>query len=1164
MRQRLFCDSWQFLKTDLETDNMLMVAHRGDFVPVCLPHDWMIYDTANLYENSIGWYLRSLSLEELQTELGYEQGERVTLRFDGVYMDSTVYVNGKQAAEWKYGYSAFDVDITEYLTEEANEILVKVVYQSPNSRWYSGAGIYRNVWLRVSPVTYLVSDGIYTSVKEQGEDFILSAEAEIAGRGAGAAKASFILTGPDGSVQELGGQDTLVTGDDGVVKAAKEVLIKNPLRWDITAPNLYKLSVKVTADNGVTDENGITDEDTVTLGFRTIRFDPDNGFFLNGRYVKVHGVCEHHDLGCLGSAFNEAAQRRKFKILQEMGVNAVRTSHNMPAKELMDIADEMGMLIMSEAFDMWERCKTTYDYGRFFIDWAERDVASWIRRDRNHPSLILWSIGNEIYDTHADEHGQEITRRLIGYVREHDPKENAPITIGSNFMPWENAQKCADIVKLAGYNYGEKCYDEHHAKYPDWMIYGSETSSIVQSRGVYHFPYRQSVLADEDEQCSALGNSTTSWGAKSVEKCIADDRDAAYTFGQFLWTGFDYIGEPTPYHTKNSYFGQIDTAGFAKDAFYIYQAEWTDVKKSPMVHVFPYWDFNEGQMIDVRACSNGAAVELFVNGTSRGRQDLHHDGGTQFTATWQVPYIPGEIKAVAYDEDGKAIAEEVRHSFSDAVRITVTPDRQCIRADGRDAAFLEIAVTDADGYPVENAMNYVQVSVEGDALLAGLDNGDSTDYDSYKGCVRKLFNGKLLAVVQAGTAAGEVKVTVTGQGLAPATVLLTLEDAEACKGTGDWKTAQVPKLPCTLTALPANVPVRKLELTSAEGCTLTAEKPETIVEAKLYPENATDKEVVFKAVTDGGIEIDYAQLTPIEGEPLKVRVKALGDGDFRIRCMSKSGTEKIRLISQLELHAEGLGEAYLNPYGFITGGLYAETIGEIGNGNEKGFATARGEESGVVFTGVDFGKVGSDEINMPLFTLSGAPYTFQIWEGRPGEREDGLLLDSVYQKPSIWNVYQPETYKLNRRLIGVTDISFVFHDKVHMKGFSFTKYEKAFEKLFAASCDEVYGDNFVREEESVTGIGNNVTLVFDDMHFGESGAKSLSICGRSSLPVNTIHVRFTYADGTESRQIVEFAGAEEYTERSFALEPVTGDCKVSFVFLPGSSFDFQAFQFHTE
>lgn len=301
--------------------------------------------------------------------------------------------------------------------------------------------------------------------------------------------------------------------------------------------------------------------------------------------MKLHGSCEHHDNGCLGAVSNRAAILRRFRKLREMGVNAIRTSHNMPAQEFMELADEFGMLILSEGFDMWERSKTDYDYARFFDEWVEKDVASWVRRDRNHPSIIGWSIGNEIFDTHADERGQEVTSLLRRLVKLHDPQGNGYVTFGSNYMQWENGQKCADILKLAGYNYGERLYNEHHEAHPDWAIYGSETASVVQSRGIYHFPLSQTVLADDDEQCSSIGNSCTGWGAKNTEECIIKDRDAEFCAGQFIWSGFDYIGEPTPYSTKNSYFGQYDTAGFPKDSAYVFRAEWTDYKKAPFVHI---------------------------------------------------------------------------------------------------------------------------------------------------------------------------------------------------------------------------------------------------------------------------------------------------------------------------------------------------------------------------------------------------------------------------------------------------------------------------------------------------------------------------------------------------------------------------------------------------
>lgn len=1164
MRQKLFLKGWEFFKTSLGVEMKEIEALSGQFEEVSLPHDWLIYDTTNLYEDSIGWYRRVLSTEELKTEFGYVEGEHVYLRFDGVYMDSTLYINGQEVFQWKYGYTAFNLDIAEYLTKETNEILLKVAHQSPNSRWYTGAGIYRDVFLRVAPTKeHLAYDGTYVHMQEEKEteNYTVTLETEVISTDRPYCKVIYTLTDPeDGEVFSVS-VDPWKEKEKGLFVGKTMMWVEKPVRWDIQDPNLYTLKVELKDPKG-----NVVDEDSLKIGFRTMEFHPDKGFLLNDRVVKVHGVCEHHDFGALGGVFHEDAFRRKISILKDMGVNAIRSSHNMPAKRLMEIADETGMLIVSEAFDMWESKKTDYDYARFFKEWHVRDVASWVRRDRNHACLMMWSIGNEIYDTHASIHGQEITRQLVEQVRIHDQMENAPITIGSNFMPWENAQKCADIVKLAGYNYGEKCYDEHHAKYPDWVIYGSETSSIVQSRGVYHFPYKQSLLSDEDEQCSALGNSTTSWGAKSVEKCISDDRDRDFAFGQFLWTGFDYIGEPTPYHTKNSYFGQIDTAGFPKDAYYIYQAEWADSKK-PMVHVFPYWDFNEGQVVDVRICSNGQVVELLVNGVSRGKKELNHKRGTDFTAHFQVPYEKGEICAIAYDKEGKEIARESRCSFGEAAEVVAKADKTVLTAGERQLSFVEISVVDEQGNPVENAMNYVQVDTQGPLQLLGLDNGDSTDYEPYKTNVRKLFNGKLLAVVGVGLCKGDsdlqmqqsnhhkATLTVSGKGLKAATI-----EFDIMPNTKQeyW---QYIEPDFVRRALPDSQPVRKIELSSDKGQLLSPDIEEAIVTATVLPSDATDKDVTFKVVNDAGIELDIVTLTAVEGATNSVKVKALGDGQFRIRAVSKSGTDKAKILSQLEFTAKGFGQAYLNPYGFVTGGLYSHTYGEISNGNEKGFATARGCESGVKFEGIDFGKVGSDVITLPIFALSGAPYSFQIWEGEPNSGQDNLLLDGVYQKPSMWNVYQEESYTLKRRIKGITSLSFVFHDKVHMKGFSFKKYEKAFELLSAASCDKVYGDTFRVDGERIYDIGNNVTLVFDDMDFGQQGICAVTIKGRSNLPKNTIHIHFIDEFGRDNVQVVEFEKTLEFAEQTFALEQKKGRHKVEFVFLPGSEFDFESLKF---
>lgn len=1203
----LFNDGWEFSRQPLHTTFSEMKEREQMFSPVGLPHDWLIYDTNHLYEDGTGWYRKRFVLEKKEQEL-------VFLRFDGIYMDSRVYVNGHLAGEWKYGYSAFELDITPFLEDGENEIRVSVDFQAPNSRWYSGAGIYRNVWLKQVPREHLVSDGIYfhaEPVKAAPEnDWNIDLEVETTGCDL---TVTADLLAEDGTLlpvrqgtgnagEKEGQQGTWSIqpkeGQTGVWVHSIRLLAERPKLWDVESPNLYTLRVRLFKDGVLLQ----TEEQRV--GFRAIAYLPDGGFFLNGRHIKLNGVCEHHDLGCLGSAFHEQAMRRKFEIIKNMGANAVRFAHNMPAAEAMDLADEMGLLVISEAFDMWESAKTPYDYARFFQQWYQRDVASWIRRDRNHPSVIMWCVGNEIHDTHAGEKGRLWMERLMAEVEKHDAKHNAPPTLASNYMPWENTQKCADVIKLIGYNYGEKYYDSHHAQHPDWIIYGSETSSVVQSRGIYHFPYKQSVLADDDEQCSALGNSTTSWGAKSAEACVIAERDRPYSCGQFLWSGFDYIGEPTPYHTRNSYFGQIDTAGFPKDPYYLYQAEWNDLRKKTVLHLFPYWDFNEGQLVDVRAYTNAPEVELFLNGKSCGVCRIDHAHGTTLSGNWQVPYEKGEIRAIARDENGNVLAEDARHSFGEAAHIMLTPEQETLRADGHDLLFLQISMTDADGYPVENANNRVQVTVTGAGALAGCDNGDSTETDGYKTGSRRLFGGKLLAVIKAGTQAGELCVTVSSPGLPEAHLTLQVRESAAVRGSSpEAYLAEMPVRKAAENSLPADadatsfrnalpadagatpsevpsageaaakmtgerdgseeqknteIPVRNIRLMSSAGNHLSEEVPETAVTAQLCPDNADDKEVIWRIVDDAGIPSPLAELQA-DGRTAHVRAKS--DGCFRLRCMSRCGTEKVRIISQMEFTVTGLGKAFLDPYSFVSGGLYNYSRGDVGNGNEHGVATARDGETQVGFRELDFGPDGSDEICLPIFALTDEPYEIKIYEGMPGEPGAELIADVIYQKPSIWNTYQEETYRLNKWLRGITGICFVLQKKIHLKGFSFVKKNRAFEKLAAVQCDAIYGDSFRIADGVVREIGNNVTLEFGGLDFGQEGAARITICGSTPHEKNTIVLRFASEAGEETRML-EFMRGEPV--QTFSFERICGRQTVRFVFLPGSCFDFDWIQFERE
>ena len=1110
---KTFClnNDFCFLETELGISYDTVSEKINEFKPVCIPHDWLISHIENLYLDSIGWY--RLIINEDDYDLS--EDESLFIQFDGVYMDTTVYLNGREIKRWEYGYTPFGVDLRGLLKKGDNELMLRVNHQEPNSRWYSGAGIYRNVYLRINPKYYLPYDGTYVTMKENGKDFDVEVSTECAVRGE-------LISLPH--TDEKSGREVTLryslkdkAGKCVISTTDSSFKVKNPKRWSPETPNVYRLLIELMLGDEVMDS------DEINVGFRTIEMDPQVGMRLNGKVYKINGMCEHHDFGCLGSAINTYALERKFKKLKEMGVNAIRTSHNPPFREFMDLADEYGMLIDDEAFDMWELSKTKYDYARFFKECHEKDILAYVRRDRNHPSLMMWSIGNEIYDTHANEHGAEITKELIRCVRIADPKENAHVTIASNYMPWENAQKCADITKMAGYNYGEKCYVEHHKKYPDWVIYGSETGSMVASRGVYHFPLNQVILSEEDEQCSALGNSNTSWGATTTEGCLSQNYDNSFNMGMFVWTGFDYIGEPTPYQTKNSYFGQLDTAGFPKDSYYIYQAKWTDCKVNPMVHLFPYWDFNKGQLIDLRVTSNAPYVELFVNGVSYGMRKLNKKKGTGFITDYQAVYEPGEIKAVAYDSNKKVIAEDIHHSFKDTDRLVITCEKDIINPDGKDLVYAAITAVDEDGYPVENAMDYVEINVTGAGFLAGTDNGDSTDYDSYKSNVRKLFNGKLMAVIQSNGQPGEINIEAK-----------LLED---------------------------KVPVRKIEILPKTTTVLNKEHDTVDVYFKIFPKNATDKDLEYEVVNDCGIRINYAEIISDKKDPYHIKVKALGDGKFRLRALSKSGTDKVKLISSLEFSAEGLGAAHLNPYEFLSGGLFTGTVGEIGTGNEKGCATQRGCTSAVIYDDLDFGTVGSDTITLPIFALNDEEYEFEIYEGRYGEPSAQLLLKGIYQKPYIWNQYQEETYKLCKPIKGIAAISIVFHEKIHLKGFVFKEYPKAFAKLDAMMCDKIYGDSFKKEESAITNIGNNVTIEFNDMDFGEKGTSGIKITGRSNISVNTMHIIAVDKNKNELRRIIEMPGRKEYTTDTYMFEPIKGHMDIRLVFLPGTEFDLQSIEF---
>lgn len=1126
----LFNDGWQFCLCDIGTE--LSALPGRHWYDVELPHDWLINDASKLYETGEGWYRRSLpcSAEQLSG--------RVLLNFDGVYMNSTLFVNGKEAGSWTYGYSAFEHDITDFLHEGENELLLRVSHQSPNTRWYSGAGIFRDVMLKLRSAAYIGTNGVYIHSAPQPEGgWTTEVETDVVGE---ASDIRMLLEVFDPAGASMGGYGLEAHFDGGHEKFTASFNSTDPELWSVDDPMLYTLKISLYSGSELLD---CVNE---TFGYRTAEFDPDRGFLLNGEPVKLHGVCMHHDLGALGSALNEAALARQLRIMKEMGVNAIRTSHNMPARQLVQLCDEMGLLVDSEAFDMWEKPKTEFDNHRFFTEHAERDVRSWIERDRNHPCIIMWSIGNEINDT-IDPHGLDITKRLYEYVLKYDPKGNAAPTIGSNYMGDENAQKCSDVVKLAGYNYSEYLYDEHHAKYPGWVIYGSETASAVRSRGIYRFPAELPLLTGEDCQCSSLDNSVVGWGSSAM-KSWRLDRDCPFCCGQFIWTGFDYIGEPTPYNTKNSYFGIVDTAGFPKDIYYFYQSVWLSPEQKKVLHIVPsYWDFIPGQEIDVLIYSNARDVELFLNGKSVGTHVMELETSQDMRAHFKVPFEPGVLRVVGHFADGSECSE-VLHTPSDPAAVVLTSDKETLLADGRDIAFVEISTVDVNGIPVGNARNRIRVEVSGAGRLVGLDNGDSTDYDSYKGDNRRLFSGKLLAMIESTLEPGEITVRAYSEGLENAELRLVSENCGEVSGVS---VVTENKFPAVCRAYTGEVPARLL-LPEVDVNSFDPERRSAEIRAKLLPENCTYDDISWSVVRRNGVESSLAQ---VEGSGRSAVVTAKGDGEFFVRAMVHNGAEHPQVIADIPFTAEGLGAAVRDAYSFIS----ASTLDSSNvptNIIEDGALSNFDGRTVMTYSDIDFGKTGSQIISLSVGTCFDMPV--EVWEGTP---DDGKLICRVdFGNNGHWCGFAGQDFALAERLTGVRTISVVIDSRVIFGGFSFVPIERAYDTNWVGEADSVYGDDYRIDGRRVADIGNNVIINYEGLDFGEDGSEALIISGETGNPMNQIQLRYTPAGGAQKTVLLEFQ-QDGGREQRFDIPKLSGLNDVSFVFMPGSRFDFDWFRF---
>ena len=796
-----FDKGWRFILADSAQMSLAMYDDSA-WRMLNVPHDWAIEgdfsasapsgNSGGALPGGVGWYRKSFEVAAA------DKGKLFYIDFDGVYMNAKVWINGQLLGQRPYGYSSFRFDLTPHLKFGARNVVAVRVDNSdqPNSRWYSGCGIYRHVWLvKTEKIhvahwgTHVVAEGNKVSVSVSIDNNTTSQQTVVVRNK---------IISPAGVQVASASKKLSLNPSAKSIRSLSQLKVSRPQIWSCETPYIYKVVTTI-------EQNGkVVDTYETPTGFRTFKFDAEKGFSLNGKSMKINGVCQHHDLGCLGAAVNEDALYRQLRILKEMGTNAVRCSHNPPAPELLAMCDTMGLIVMDESFDMWRRRKTKNDYARFFDQWAERDLTDLVLRDRNHPSILMWSIGNEVleqwssadadtlsaeqanlilnagHDASTLSHGTEMSvnsllcKNLCEIIRRLD--NTRPITAGCNEPDPKNHLFKSGALDIIGFNYHHQWVKDVPKNFPGKPFIFSESVSALQTRGFYMMPsdsvYKAPIewwlpYQDPSFQCSAYDNMHASWSSTHEETWdVVKHND--FVGGQFIWTGFDYIGEPTPYGfpARSSYFGIVDLAGFPKDSYYMYQSEWTDKQ---VLHLFPHWNWLEGQDIDLWCYYNNAdEVELFINGRSQGVKAKKDDH--EYHLMWRVKFEPGEVKAVARN-NGKVVAEKTIRTSGAPAQLRMTSDR--IRfgnnPNGDNLAFITVEVIDKDGNLCPRADDQVFFEVEGGRIV-GVDNGNPISMERFKDTKRKAFNGKCLVVV--ATDGGDVTVRAKGYQLGGSEVMV--------------------------------------------------------------------------------------------------------------------------------------------------------------------------------------------------------------------------------------------------------------------------------------------------------------------------------------------------------------------------------------------------------
>ncbi|GAA0890464.1 beta-galactosidase GalB [Fulvivirga kasyanovii] len=764
-----FNDDWYFTLADSTMSASAIGYDHTSWRKLSVPHDWSIEgefskehpatEGGGALPGGIGWYRKVFKLDEAT------KGKKIYLQFDGIYMNSEVWINGHYLGKRPFGYISFEYDLTPHLNygEEPNTVAVKVDNsKQPNSRWYSGSGIYRNTRLVITSPIHVAQWGTYVKVPEiTKEGALVKVQTTVLNTTGESAKASVhtSIKDKDNKIVAEATSPLELSGSEAVLD--QEITVSTPELWSLHDPNLYTVLTEISLNGEKVDTY------TTSLGIRSFSFDQEKGFILNGEQVKIKGVCLHHDLGCLGAAVNTRAIERQLEIMKEMGVNAIRTSHNPPAPELLALCDKMGLFVMNETFDIWSMKKSPYDYALYWDEWHVRDIKDHIKRDRNHPGIFVWSIGNEIVDQWSAE-GDTIAKELAEIVRSLDDR---PITAAMNPPNEGNTIAKSGALDLIGYNYHHGMYEAHNDKFPNTPFIATETTSALETRGYYdqksdtikRWPIRWDLPFDggnPDNTVSAYDQVSAPWGSTHEETWkIIKKHD--FLSGMFIWTGFDYLGEPTPYGwpSRSSYFGVVDLAGFPKDAYYMYQSEWTD---KDVLHIFPHWNWTGRDSVDVWAYYNHAdEVELFLNGKSLGTKSKN---GEDLHVMWRVAYEPGVLKAVSR-KSGEPVLEKTVVTAGEPVAVKLSPDRSEISADGKDLSFVTVEILDKENNTVPIGSNEIQFSIDGPGEIVGVDNGDPTSHLSLKGNKIQIFNGKCLVVIQSDRQAGEITVRAASDGL---------------------------------------------------------------------------------------------------------------------------------------------------------------------------------------------------------------------------------------------------------------------------------------------------------------------------------------------------------------------------------------------------------------